>query len=141
MADEDIALMAHVLRRAGFGTSLQEIEACAAKGYDTVVEELLNPEKQPALDEDLLMRYHPAYVQAAGIETNVQEWVYRLINNPRQLQEKMALFWHMILCAGHSKLDHGKSSVIVKVSRRRRRGIKSLVIRSFGFAISPACAP
>jgi len=92
MADEDIALMAHVLRRAGFGTSLQEIEACAAKGYDTVVEELLNPEKQPALDEDLLMRYHPAYVQAAGIETNVQEWVYRLINNPRQLQEKMALF-------------------------------------------------
>jgi len=41
MADEDIALMAHVLRRAGFGTSLQEIEACAAKGYDTVVEELL----------------------------------------------------------------------------------------------------
>ena len=31
-----------------------------------------------------------------------------MINNPRQLQEKMALFWHMIFCAGHSKIDSGE---------------------------------
>ena len=30
-----------------------------------------------------------------------------MINNPRQLQEKVALFWHMIFCAGHSKIDSG----------------------------------
>jgi uncharacterized protein (DUF1800 family) len=39
---------------------------------------------------------------------NVQQWVYRMINTPRQLQEKMALFWHMIFCAGHSKIDSGE---------------------------------
>jgi uncharacterized protein (DUF1800 family) len=123
MADQDIALMAHLLRRAGFGASLKEIEECAAKGYDAVVEELLNPEKQPAIEDDLLMRYHPAYVQAAGIETNVQEWVYRLINNPHQLQEKMALFWHMIFCAGHSKLDHGKEmGVMIGLFREHGMG-------------------
>jgi uncharacterized protein (DUF1800 family) len=31
-----------------------------------------------------------------------------MINSPRQLQEKMTLFWHMIFCAGHSKIDSGE---------------------------------
>ena len=108
MAENDIALMAHLLRRAGFGASRGELEAYAAKGYNATVEELLNPESQPSIDEDLMMRYHPSYNHAPAIETNVQQWVYRMLNNPRQLEEKMALFWHMIFCAGHSKLDHGE---------------------------------
>jgi len=108
MTDQNIALMAHLLRRAGFGASREEIEAKAAQGYDATVEELLNPEAQPALDEDLMYRHHPAYNHSAAIETNVQQWMYRMINNPRQLQEKMALFWHMIFCAGHSKIDSGE---------------------------------
>ena len=108
MADQDIALTAHLLRRAGFGASREEIEAKAAKGYDATVEELLNPESQPAIDEDLMLRYHPAYNHAPAIESNIQQWMYRMINNPRQLQEKMSLFWHMIFCSGHSKLDSGE---------------------------------
>ncbi len=47
MADQDIALTAHLLRRAGFGASREEIEAKAAKGYDATVEELLNPRRRP----------------------------------------------------------------------------------------------
>ena len=47
MANHDIALMAHLLRRAGFGASRAEIEAKAAQGYEVAVEELLNPETQP----------------------------------------------------------------------------------------------
>ena len=43
VAQEDVALMAHLLRRAGFGASRDEIEARAHQGYDAVVEELLNP--------------------------------------------------------------------------------------------------
>ncbi len=99
--------MGHLLRRAGFGASRAEIEAKAAQGYDAVVEELLNPNAQPPIDEDIMVRYHPAYNQSAAIETNVQQWLYRMINTPRQLQEKMTLFWHMIFCAGHSKIDSG----------------------------------
>ncbi|MBM3941943.1 MAG: DUF1800 domain-containing protein [SAR202 cluster bacterium] len=108
MAEHDVALMAHLLRRAGFGASREEIEAKAAQGFTATVEELLNPETQPGMEEDLLMRYQPAYNEPAAIETNVQQWVYYMINNPRQLQEKMALFWHMIFCAGHSKIDSGQ---------------------------------
>ena len=108
MADQDIALVAHLLRRAGFGASRDEIEAKTEQGYNNVVQDLLNPEAQPAVDVDLLMRYYPSYYQAAAIETNIQQWVFTMINTPRQLQEKMALFWHMIFCAGHSKIDSGQ---------------------------------
>jgi len=31
---DDIALMAHLMRRAGFGASSDELEARVAKGYD-----------------------------------------------------------------------------------------------------------
>ena len=47
MASEDIALMAHLMRRAGFGASREELEARAAKGYEATVEELLNPKPNP----------------------------------------------------------------------------------------------
>jgi uncharacterized protein (DUF1800 family) len=110
-SQEDITLMAHLLRRAGFGASRADIEAQAAQGYDATVEALLHPEAQPALDEDLMLRYQPVYNHSGAIQVNVQQWVYWMINNPRQLQEKMALFWHMIFCAGHSKIDSGEEMV------------------------------
>src|SRR6266849_3270140 len=110
-SQEDITLMAHLLRRAGFGASRAEIEAQAAQGYDETVEVLLNPATQPVLEEDLMVRYHPVYNHSGNIQTNVQQWVYWMVNNPRQLQEKMTLFWHMIFCAGHSKIDSGEEMV------------------------------
>ena len=60
MANEDIALMAHLMRRAGFGASREELEARAAKGYEATVEELLNPERHP-VDRHDFMRYHPGF--------------------------------------------------------------------------------
>ena len=41
--DTDTALMAHLLRRAGFGATRDQIEDYVAKGYDETVEELLHP--------------------------------------------------------------------------------------------------
>ncbi len=107
MTDQNVALMAHLMRRAGFGAGRAELEDLAAQGYDNVVEALLTPESQPDVEEDMMNRYFPSFYQAAAIEVNIQNWVYRMINTPRQLQEKMALFWHMVFCAGHSKIDSG----------------------------------
>jgi hypothetical protein len=44
MADEQIALAAHLMRRAGVGATRDEVEAIAARPYEDVVEELLTPE-------------------------------------------------------------------------------------------------
>src|SRR5260370_6654905 len=54
-----------------------------------------------------------------------------MINNPRQLQEKMALFWHMIFCTGHSKLDHGEEmGLIIEMFREHGMGnFRDLLMR------------
>jgi len=123
MADQNIALMAHLLRRAGFGASRQEIEAKTVQGYESTVTDLLNPDTQPNIDEDLLLRYQPSYNHAGAVEINTQSWVYRMINTPRQLQEKMSLFWHMIFCAGHSKIDSGEEmGIMIKLFREKGMG-------------------
>ena len=112
MAEKDIALMAHLLRRAGFGASRDEIETRTAQGFDIVVEELLNPGDDAGLDEDLMYRAYPSYLDKAAVETAQIEIVYRMINNKYQLREKMALFWHTILCAGDNKVDNARTTTM-----------------------------
>ena len=104
---DDIALMAHLLRRAGFGAGRDEIEARAARGYDATVEELLHPESQPAVDPYTLLRYQPASLLPGGQPPmgNVN-YMYYLVNTKRPLQEKMALFWHHVFATGNSKVDN-----------------------------------
>ena len=46
---EDIALMAHLLRRAGFGATRTEIERRADIGYEETVEWLLDTNSSPLL--------------------------------------------------------------------------------------------
>ena len=110
VSQEEIALMAHLLRRAGFGASRDEVEARARQGYNNVVDELINPTNDPGIDEDLMYRAYPSYFDKAAIETGQTEIVYRMINNKHQLQEKMALFWHTILCAGDNKVDNARTT-------------------------------
>jgi uncharacterized protein (DUF1800 family) len=108
MADKDIALMAHLMRRAGFGAAYDELEARVAKGYEATVEELLHPENQPEMERDLMMRYQPQWVSAAGLEGQQEEWAYRMINTKRPLEEKIALFWHGVFITGHAKCEYPK---------------------------------
>ena len=63
---DDIALMAHLMRRAGFGASRDELEARVAKGYAATVEELLHPETQPPVDPYVLLRHQPASLLPGG---------------------------------------------------------------------------
>ena len=103
---EQIALMGHLMRRAGFGASHEELASRAAKGYEATVEELLHPEEQEAVDMEMLYRFMPGYEGALGPPLNQAEWVYRMINTRRPLEEKMALFWHQLFATGNSKVDN-----------------------------------
>ena len=102
---EEIALIAHLLRRAGFGATYEQLEAYAAKGYEETVEELLHPEEQPPLEEDLLMRLQPDWGHLLAPTNGQRHWIYRMIRGKRPLEEKTALFWHGIHCTGYAKVD------------------------------------
>ena len=107
MAEKDIALMAHLMRRAGFGATREELEMRAAKGYEATVEELLNPESQEPVDAYDLKRYHPwTRKPATAYGMGAAEWLYYMINTKRPLEEKMTLFWHQLFATGASKVDH-----------------------------------
>ena len=104
MANPDIALLAHLLRRAGFGATRDELESYAATGYEAVVEELLFPENAPPAlaDEDLVGRYHADQIVADSTPSAQAYWVYRMINTRRPLEEKVALFWHEVFATSRS---------------------------------------
>ena len=106
---EDISLVAHLLRRAGFGASYDQLETYAAQGYEDAVEELLYPENQPQLDEDLLMRLNLGWQAPQTPHQQRTYWFYKMINSKRPLEEKVALFWHSVLCTGNAKLEQPRS--------------------------------
>lgn len=120
---EDIALMAHLMRRAGFGAGRDELEARVAKGYEATVEELLHPETQPAVDMYTLLRYQPASLLPGGQPPmgNVN-FMYHLVNTKRPLEEKMALFWHHVFATGNSKVDN-YDQVLEQIALFRQHGM------------------
>jgi uncharacterized protein (DUF1800 family) len=123
MANNDIALMAHLMRRAGFGAPYEELQERVARGYEATVEELLHPEDQPdGIDRDVLERYFIDWRELLAGGTAY--WTWRMINSRRPLEEKIALFWHGILCTGSSKIEHPKQQ-LVEFDMFRRCGLGS----------------
>ena len=137
MAGNDIALMAHLMRRAGFGAAYEELEARAAKGYEATVEELLHPEDQPEIERDLMMRYQPQWVSQAGLEGQQEEWAFRMINTKRPLEEKITLFWHQIFVTGHAKCEYPKQQQM-EFDMFRRDGLGKFDNLLQGLAKDPA---
>ena len=110
MADQDMALMAHLMRRAGFGARYDELQARAAKGYAATVEDLLHPENEPEIEEDTLLRARPFWQDFLAQDATESYWIYKIINTRRPLQEKIALFWHGLHCTGLAKVENGPSA-------------------------------
>ena len=107
MLDSDLQLIAHLMRRAGFGTRRDELEAYAGRSYESVVEDVVSPELFPEFQEDLLDRYYADDTENAW----VGKWIYRMVNTPRPLEEKMAFFWHHVFATGQVKSGHTPSSI------------------------------
>ena len=101
---KNIAIIAHLMRRAGFGASWDELETLAEQGYEATVEQLLHPEEQPDIDEYELYRYLPMVERSQGVYHAQMAWLYRMANGNRPLLEKMALFWHHVFATGNDKV-------------------------------------
>ena len=108
----DLALMAHLLRRAGFGADRDELERYSEKSYDDVVEDLLNPDRFDELEEEVLTRYYPhLHATKDNPAVWIGRWFYRMINTDRPLEEKMTLFWHGVFATGWTKSEHTPTMV------------------------------
>ena len=137
MSENDLALFAHLMRRAGFGGTRDELEEYASKGYEEVVEDLLHPERFPEVEDDTLRRYFLELNNPDEIEVWNDRWVYRMVNTRRPLEEKMALFWHHVFATSVGKSGHGPSSV-VQIALFRRDALADLRTILIDLARDPA---
>lgn len=106
--------VAHLLRRAGFGATPEELAFYVSLGYDRAVEHLVHYD---AIPDDVDRKigqsgYAPLLPpnQAANYSPNYQlaharaRWLFRMLYTHRPLQEKMTLFWHNHFATGWSKV-------------------------------------
>lgn len=124
MPGTDTPLLAHLLRRAGFGATFQELDQYSQVGYEAVVEDLLHPEQQPPIEEDVLERYYIDWKESRNIEGALTESVYRMNSyaGKRPLQEKIALFWHQVFATGLAKVLHEKT-MLNQIDLFRQHGL------------------
>jgi uncharacterized protein (DUF1800 family) len=105
-------LMEHLLRRAGFGASQQEIDFYTDMGFPAAVSRLVDYESVPDKIDTFVGSSGFVGVTARGAfqpSTNItdarQRWLFRMIHSQRPLQEKMALFWHNHFATAFSKIS------------------------------------
>jgi uncharacterized protein (DUF1800 family) len=124
MADNDLALMAHLLRRAGFGATREELDGYLAMGYEAAVEELLSPTAAPLPVDDafLMRRYHVDVNSMMYNESGQAYWLHRMVNTRRPLEEKVALLWHQVFATSAGKINQPKL-VIQQIDTFRRYGL------------------
>jgi uncharacterized protein (DUF1800 family) len=102
----------HLLRRAGFGASEEEIEDYLDLGFASAVNRLLEYEDVPDEVDSWIGRpgfvaipVTGPFVPAQNITHARQRWIFRMVHSRRALQEKMALFWHNHFATAISKIQ------------------------------------
>ena len=109
MVSSETVLLAHLLRRAGFGATPQELEIAQNKGYDQTLEALLNPGPAQDIPQDLIRRLHVDQSELRQPGSAGANWLYRMITTNNPLEEKLTLFWHGLFATGYTKLNNARS--------------------------------
>jgi uncharacterized protein (DUF1800 family) len=104
-------LIEHLLRRAGFGASQEEVDLYTELGFAGTVRRLLDFKVVPDDVDDLIGKPGSAAVTARGafqpqtvINDARQRWLFRMVHTRRPLQEKMTLFWHNHFATAYTKI-------------------------------------
>ena len=104
----------HLLRRAGFGATEEEINSyvrLGLLGFTSATARLINYGAIPD-DVDSFIGA-PGYVGVTArggffptsiINDARQRWLFRMVHSKRPLQEKMALFWHNHFATAYNKI-------------------------------------
>lgn len=147
---------AHLLNRAGFGGTPDEIDRLARMRFEDAVDELLNYEAVPGEVQGVTFtEVHQAAVEYARLraaradertlreaQNRVQranrekfqelrvDWLRRMLTTRRLLQEKMVVFWHGHLVAGFPAVKSAEHmSIQLELFRRMAMGnFKDLIL-------------
>ena len=102
----------HLLRRAAFGASPDDLLTYGDLSVPVAVERLIDFDRLPDdIDSKIGVDGYLGVTTRGGpfapntaINDSRQRWLFRMVHSPRQLQEKMALFWHNHFATGYTKV-------------------------------------
>ncbi|MBV9231403.1 MAG: DUF1800 domain-containing protein [Chloroflexi bacterium] len=92
----------HLLRRAGFGATSNEMATYASLGYNGAVDRLVN--YQQVSDDDMEKRLNALNLDLNRPVNQQQWWLLRMAWTQRPLLEKMTLFWSGVLTSSFRKV-------------------------------------
>src|SRR5687768_3686772 len=101
----------HLLRRAGFGPSAEDLSRFEDASVSVAIDHLVEYQRQPDDVDSKIGQSAYVGITTRGqfspntnIEDARQRWLFRMVHSQRPLQEKMALFWHNHFATTYSKL-------------------------------------
>jgi uncharacterized protein (DUF1800 family) len=123
---------AHLLRRAGFGGTPEQIQLLSRMGRDAAVSLMIDyasteqddpafpienmPDRPPmrmfaVLSDEERKQMRQVFVRLGnGYHASMQDWwVHRMVATSRPLEEKMTLFWHSILTSGFREVHEPRA--------------------------------
>ena len=133
----DLGLIAHLLRRAGFGATPAEMDRFSEMDYDEIVDHLLNFEVPDHIPQDFISRFHKDQSDLRLAEGARAHWIYRMVMTDTPLREKMCLFWHRIFATAGTKLIQNRV-VVNQINMFREKGIGKFDDLLLGLSKDPA---
>src|SRR5262245_22217621 len=102
----DTRTAAHLLRRAGFGASSQEIQQAVTNGLEAAVEDLFDDaESEEAEFQDTFKRISGSFIEFGDAGALQAWWCYRMMKTNVPLREKLTLFWHGHFATSIAKVE------------------------------------
>src|SRR6185436_632612 len=111
MAHNNERQIEHLLRRAGFGATPDELSYYSEMSVTEAVDTLVDYERVEDNVDSWIAK--PGFVGVttrgqfmpwANITDARQRWLFRMVHSERPLQEKMTLFWHNHFATGYNKI-------------------------------------
>jgi hypothetical protein len=119
----DVKRVNHLLRRLGFGADADAIDAYLKLSPKDAIDKLFDfdPNVDPFAG---LIDQLEGFVRMNDASQVAQWWIFRMINTPHPLQEKIALFWHNHFATAVPKVYNARF-MFDQVELFRRKGLGS----------------
>ena len=111
-------LAAHLLRRAGFGGTIHQIESARKSGLPETLDLLFNSSSADSYNEEMAIagRMISSNQDARSLAA---WWLLRMVQTPCPLIEKMTLFWHGHFATGADKVNDARAMLRQNILLRK----------------------